>query len=184
MDSEGEILNALPEIGEIDDPDLRKKVIEAWQMAIEEGNYDAIDEVPWWPPHEEVVGDQRQIDHLRDVISLSIAITDVLTAQRDFTVHRDLVIAGAVLHDISKLFEFSHGGDNELIEWLPHPLYSIYTLEKCGFSNHLKHIVMAHSHRSAVSPMTIEAKVVETADVLASNAIFVESTGELYDKAN
>lgn len=184
MGSEEELINVLPEIEEIDDLDLRKKVIEAWLMAIDEGNYDDINDVPWWPPHEEVVGYQRQVDHLRDVISLSIAIADRLTAQRDFTVDRNLVVAGAVLHDISKLFEFSAGDGDELIEWLPHPLYATYILEECGFSNHLKHIVLAHSHRSSVTPRTIEAKVVETADVLASNAIFWESTGHLYDKAN
>lgn len=169
-----------PEVDEIERDQLRTMVLEVWDSAVADGNFDDITEVPWWPPHEESVGEETQVQHIRDVTACAIAITDALSRRRSaLSIDRDAVVAGALLHDISKLFEIADRELTELHELLPHPHYGIHLLNEIGFSTEIQHIVLAHSDRSGVAPKTIEAKIVAVADEIAVDGIFWESLHRL-----
>lgn len=180
MSSSPAIADVFPEVDEIERDQLRKMVLEAWDSAVADGNFDDITEVPWWPPHEKVVGEENQIQHIRDVTACAIAITDTLSRRRSgLSIDRDAVVAGALLHDISKLYEIEDRELTEHHELLPHPHYGIHLLNEIGFSTEIQHIVLAHSGRSGVAPNTIEAKIVAVADEIAVDGIFWESLHRL-----
>lgn len=174
------IEETFPEIHEIADEALRTKVVQIWLDAFEESAFESLDEVPWWPPADELVDHERQVPHIRDVTACAIAMVDTLQRRRpDLDVDRDLVVAGSLLHDVTKFYETDPDGVTELNSWLPHPHYSVHLLAKADCSLHLQHIVMAHTDNTNVSPRTLEAELVRVADELAVSGMLWEHAGEL-----
>ncbi|WP_157837723.1 HD domain-containing protein [Haloferax sp. ATB1] len=159
---------------------MRAQVVAAWETAISESEFDHISNVPWWPPHEAVVGSYELVAHVRDVLQCALTICDSLTtSQSSLEIRRDDLVAGALLHDVSKPFEMVDGALRSDHELLPHPHYSVYLLAKCDLSTHIQHIVLAHSGLSGVTPQTLEAKIVSVADTLAVDALYWTSERHL-----
>lgn len=179
MVSKESVRETFPEIDEINDEELQERVERVLVRAVEESHFDSYEEIPWWPPYEPVVGDERNPTHVRDVITNAIAIADAVSSRRDVNLDRDTVIAGAILHDVTKSFELTKDGVTELDELIPHPHYSVYLLADEGFSLELQHLVLAHSGQSAVEPKTMEAAIVKHADRLASQSAFWEAAEQL-----
>lgn len=179
MTDRAAIAETFPELDEIADDTLRADVETVLFRALRDGAFDDYGEMPWWPPYEEELGDVRQVEHVREVTAYAIAIADAMTAYRDLDLDRDLVVAGALLHDVSKSFELDESGLTAFDELVPHPHYAVHLLAEAGLSDALQHLVLAHSGRSAVEPRTIEALVVSVADRLASDATFWARAGRL-----
>lgn len=179
MDYARQIRDAFPELDEIADPNARQRVIDTWAAVLEESEFDHIEAIPWWPPYAPDVGEETQVDHVRDVTACAIVLADTLTDRRELELDRDLVVIGAFLHDISKPLEMTANGIGERAEWLSHPHYAVYVLERDGWPLPVQHIALAHSPRTGVEPRTIEAQIVTVADDIAAHAIFWENAGEL-----
>lgn len=176
MDSIPEIL---PEISEIEDDELRQKVLACWELAIVECPFDSLNDVPWAPHYADLAGEQDLVDHVRDVTKMSITMVDELSNIRDFEVNRDFVVAGALLHDVSKVFEYDYTSETKIRELLVHPHFSIYVLEKADIPVEIQHIAISHTSRSGVKPKTIESVIVSEADGIAAHSIFWEATGDI-----
>jgi len=176
-----EIVEAFDSLDEIEDEELRTTVVDIWKTALEENGYKSIYDLTWWPPFLEATGEQYQVDHVRDVTKCAIAITESLEeTQEGLDVDRDLVVAGALLHDVSKAYEIDGEDTSELQEWLPHPHYSIHLLAEADVSQHLQHIVFTHSEVSGIEPRSIEARIVRVADEIACDGVFWTETGGLW----
>ncbi len=176
-----EIEEAFDSLDKIENDDLRMRVIDIWETALKENEYGSIYDMTWWPPFLEATGEQYQVDHVRDVTKCALAITESLKkTQEGLDVDTDLVVAGALLHDVSKAYEIDGEDTSELQDWLPHPHYSIHLLADAGVSQHLQHIVLTHSEISGVEPRSIEARIVRVADEIACDGIFWTETGELW----
>lgn len=175
MTIEQTVRTSFPELEGIADDHLRQRVVDVWVRAIEENDVD-LESMPWWPPLEtDLEGDGvTTIEHVRAVTGLTIAIVDAIAEFVGTEVNRDVAIAGALLHDCSKLYELDGETTGELHEWLPHPHYGVHVLAAAGCSEHLQHIAVSHSPSSAVEPLTIEARAVQLADQLAVEALFWE----------
>jgi hypothetical protein len=179
MASKASVREVFPELEEISDESFRDSVERVLVRAIEESEFDSYDDVPWWPPYEPVVGDERNPNHVRDVTRNAIAITEAVSSRRDVDVDLDFIIAGALLHDVTKTFELAEEGTTKLDELIPHPHYAVYLLADEGFSLEMQHLVLAHSGQSAVEPKTMEAAIIKHADRLASQSAFWEAAGKL-----
>jgi len=162
-----EVEDELMGIDEIEDAELRESVIAAWQMGLDAGNYDSISEILWYP---EVAGDDvYHLQHQNDVTSVAISLVDTLLERYpDLDVDRDTVIAGALLHDVSKSMEHAPENANGDEEWVSHPYLAVYLLEELGLSRHLQHVVLAHTPLTSVEPQTLEAEIVNAADEIAA----------------
>ncbi|MFB6080030.1 MAG: HD domain-containing protein [Haloferacaceae archaeon] len=174
-----EIIEALPEIREIEDDDLRERVVDCFEIGLAEGPHESLSDVPWAPHYADEVGDQRLVPHVRDVVALSTALADRLAERRDVDVDRDAVLAGALVHDVSKLFEHDRDSFTDVRRYLEHPHFCVYVLETAGMSIPIQHIALAHTPNSNVEPQTVEAAIVHHADVVAMDGIFLEATGEI-----
>lgn len=99
-----------PELDEIGDDNLRAKTVEAWALAMEENDIDDLAQVPWLPPDQERLdlGDEWLVDHVREVATGGRLIAELLDERETVDVDTDVVVAGGLLHDVSKLYEF-HG---------------------------------------------------------------------------
>lgn len=180
MTSETEVLEAFPSLAEIDDQELREQIVSVWISTVDASAYDSLEEAPWWPPEQDSLDEWKSsASHIRDVAGLSVTFADVLSERFDADIDRDLVVAGALLHDISKFHELAGDELTELHDWLPHPHYGVHVVAKAGLSEHLQHIVLSHTARSAVEPQSIEAQIVATADRMAVHGLFQEQTDDL-----
>ena len=81
----------------------------------------------------------------------------------------DLVVAGALLHDIGKLTEFAHV-DNQVChsrnyQLLRHPLSGAVIAHEAGLPDELVHLIAVHSFEGEKSYQTVESNFVRKLDM-------------------
>ncbi|MCD6477562.1 MAG: HD domain-containing protein [Candidatus Aenigmarchaeota archaeon] len=172
-------LKDLIELAEkIKDKDLREKTIELLKDPKLSNNWEYkatnIERVPAWiGAHHDYAG--GLIEHTLSVTELSIMAANYLKERYDKKINMDFVIAGALLHDIGKLFEMREENNefkfNEFL--IDHIRLGGSELYARGFPEEVVHIVFAHAGGDV--PRTIEAKIVDIMDNLDST---VESFGK------
>ena len=98
----------LPELSDIGNADLRRKAIEAWAFALSHSSFGRISAIPpGGNPGMNVLKRGSQADHLRGVARLAMQIADTFIAQRpEVCIDRDVVLSGALCHDVGKCYEF------------------------------------------------------------------------------
>lgn len=146
----------LPEVKEISNPDLQKKVVACWEEAIQFRGWTEklLREMPFTLLADNVrIG---FIDHVRAVCRMCMACDDVLNdvhGQNKTVLDRDHLIAGALLADVGKLLEF------EIINGKPtksdygkhirHPFSGVGLAFKHGLPSEVMHIIATHSKEGA-----------------------------------
>ena len=175
------IREQFPELASIDDSELREAVVQAWAIAMDEGGVTDLQLVPWLPPTQRQLGLEEEylVDHVRDVTTCAIGLAEKLLDRRKVSISLDTVIAGALVHDVSKLVEFDGMDETHVSELLGHPYYGVHIVAKADLPVELAHIVLSHTHRTAVEPATIEATIVRRADEVAAAAIRSTTTEDL-----
>lgn len=180
MVAESSIREAFPEIDDIEEASLQDRVVAVWAAALEESTFEDLTGIPWWPPRQETIGQEKTtVAHIREVTRCATVLVDALDELTEVELDRDIVIAGALVHDVSKLYEMTGAETNEFHELIPHPHYSVHLLAAAGCSVHLQHIALAHSGASAVEPKTLEAMIVGTADSLVVDGVYASEAGVL-----
>jgi putative nucleotidyltransferase with HDIG domain len=171
-----------PELDAIDDPELRAGVVAAWRDAATDAGVTDLDAVPWLPPVERdlgIVGEERLVDHVRDVTACARALAATLADRRGADVDRDLLVAGALVHDVSKLAEFDGHESTPVFDLLGHPYYGVHLVARAGLPVELAHVVLSHTHRTTVEPAFLEAALVRRADEVAATAIRAGAVDDL-----
>ncbi|MFC7098172.1 HD domain-containing protein [Halobaculum marinum] len=174
-----DLADVFPSLDDIADPDLREGVVDAYAVALGDTEWTGLREVPWLPDEQARLGlpDESNVDHVNEVTALATGMTDDLLARRpDLDLDRDLVVAGALLHDVSKLYEFAPGetgadAGTPYYDLLGHPHVGVYVCEAAGLPVEVSHVVLSHTSRTTVDPATLEAEVVKRADEVAAAAI-------------
>ena len=102
------VVEDLPEVSLIQNEDLRNKVVEAWAYALAESSFDRITSLPAeGNPGVFRMKRGTQADHLRGVTRVAMAIAaEFQTAFPETDIDRDVVIAGGLVHDVGKPWEF------------------------------------------------------------------------------
>jgi len=177
------VLAAFPETEEIDDERLRSGVVEAWATAMDEAGVTDLDAVPWLPPTQRKLGlaDATLVAHVRDVTAGAVALAETLVARRGANVDLDTVLAGALVHDVSKLAEFDGMERTPVGDLLGHPYYGVHVVARADLPVELAHVVLSHTSRTTVEPATLEAELVKRADEAAAAAIRMEAVDDLRD---
>jgi hypothetical protein len=187
MDSDT-VAEVFPEADEIDDPDLRGGVLEAWTAACDEGDIDTPEELralPWLPPVQrdlDIPADaERLVPHVRDVTAGAVSLAGALVARRGADVDTDLLVAGALVHDVSKLAEFDGMDPTPVYDLLGHPYWGVHIVAQAGLPVELAHVVLSHTSRTNVEPAFLEAELVRRADEAAASAIRLAYLDDLRD---
>ena len=101
----------------------------------------------------------------------AVGLADSLLERRpDIAVDLDTVIAGALVHDVSKLYEFDREARTELGDLLGHPYYGVAVVSQANLPVAVAHVVLSHSPKTSVEPATLEAELVGRADEAAAAA--------------
>ncbi len=168
------VLEDLPEIALIAQEELRAKTIEAWAYALSGTGFDRIDDIPGEAnPGMLRLRRGSQAVHLRSVTRIALAIADDFAATfPEARIERDIVIAGGLLHDVGKAWEFD---PENLARWradpsqaglpaLRHPVYGAHICLAVGLPEEIVHIALSHSHEGDFQQRSLEALIIHRAD--------------------
>jgi hypothetical protein len=166
-----DVAEALPEIGLIESDELRQKVIAVWEDVWEQSTFERLDDLPIGPkipyPH---------LPHNRCVVTMAVAIAAAFERFHDVKVDRDLLVAAALLQDVSKLVELSpiEGGveQTEIGRSFQHALWACHKALEHGVPLDICEIVLNHTPDSPQLPRTLEGKILWYADQLDVIAVF------------
>lgn len=182
------IEDVFPEVETIEDDTLRNGVSSAWTTAagINGLEIEELEEVPWLPPTQSALGidagEALLVDHVRDVTSCALGLAESLLSRNDdLDIDLDVVIAGALVHDVSKLYEFDGMDRTDVGRLLGHPYYGVSVVSRANLPVEVAHIVLSHSSRTNVDPSTLEAEIVRRADEVATASIRSTAVEDLRD---
>jgi putative nucleotidyltransferase with HDIG domain len=164
------ILNLIPEVEEIGDETLRAMTLTVWDEALKRGGW-TVDDLMTMPFTLLLKKTTINIiEHTRAVTLTALRIGEVLNREYKgkVIVNRDILLAGAILHDVGKLFEYTRGGGTFVKsregDLLRHPISGAAFAFKFGLPDEVVHIIAAHSKEGDGSRRTIEAVIVNHAD--------------------
>ncbi|MFB6088185.1 MAG: HD domain-containing protein [Candidatus Aenigmatarchaeota archaeon] len=118
------------------------------------------------------------IEHIYSVVKLTIKMSEVLEEVYERKINKDHLIAGALLHDITKVFILKERRKGYSINdhLLDHSLWAACELYSRGFPEEVIEIVSGHGGEfSEPNPLTIESTILQLADDL-------DATSESMDK--
>lgn len=177
-DTREQVRSALPAVDDIEDYALREGVFQAWETAMADNGVDDLASLSWFPPEQARLDlpDERLVPHVNDVVEGSVGVAEVLLGNRtDVDLSMDVLLAGALIHDVSKLYEFDGTEETDVGRLLGHPHFGVHVAAASGLPVEVQHVVLAHSHRTAVEPATIAAEIVAAVDRVAARAIRMRS---------
>jgi putative nucleotidyltransferase with HDIG domain len=162
----------IPEMKEIKNYSLVRKILDVWEEAITSGGWKEEDLCRI--PFASTIKDCKisLLDHIRSVTRICImaekALKEIYGKQID--INRDYLIAGALLHDIGKLLEleeedgvFKKSKSGSLLR---HPFSGVALCYKHGIPEEILHAIAVHSREGEGFPKTIEAKIIHHADFM------------------
>lgn len=156
----------------IKDNELRKKTLDLLKdpkisnktMQYPKANLEKVQ--PWVQAHHAYEG--GLLDHIVSVTEISIAMAKTFHKVYKKDVNMDHVIAGALLHDIMKVFMVKESGKELTGAQLDHAVFSACELYSRGFPEEVVDIVASHGGEmgmQSANPRTLEAFIVFQADV-------------------
>lgn len=168
-----DVESVFPGVSTIADESLRAGVVRAWEQAAADAGVGDVETIPWFPPTQAELDlpDERLVPHVRDVRALAAGMAETLAKRDRWAPDHDLVVAGALVHDLSKLYEFDGRDRTTIGRLLGHPYYGVAVTERAGLPPAVAHVVLSHTPRTNVEPASIEAELVRRADAVAAAAI-------------
>ena len=170
------VLEDLPELADVRHEELRRKTIEAWAYALAESSFSRVAEIPGEAnPDMFRLKRGNQATHLRGVARIALGIADdFATTFPDAVVDRDIVLAGGLVHDVGKCWEFDPAnrarwkadGSQAGMPSMRHPAYGAHVCITVGLPEEIAHIAMAHSMEGDLVNRSLECLIVHRADHL------------------
>jgi len=168
------VVEDLPEIEHIGNLALRRKAIEAWAFALSHSSFQRITDIePGGNPGMNVLKRGSQADHLRGVARIALRIADdFIEARPEVVIDRDVVLCGALCHDVGKPYEFD---PVNRARWaadpsatgqptLRHTVFGTYVCLTVGLPEEIAHIACAHSLEGQHIGVSTECMIVRHAD--------------------
>ncbi|MEO0162382.1 MAG: HD domain-containing protein [candidate division WOR-3 bacterium] len=159
---ENYIISIFPEIAQIENAELKKGVVKAWLLAINRGNWKELENIPFTL----LIPTQKNlIEHTRSVTQMALAI-----ARMRKELNQDIVLAGALVHDVGKLleYEFKEGKfiKSRYGELVRHPVSGYQLVLEAGLPLEVAHIVAAHSEEGDKVKRSPEAVLIHHCDFI------------------
>ncbi len=170
------IRKMLPEIDWIKDKGLQEKVVACYEDALKTGGWqpEDMDKIPFTL----LIPDCpfSYCDHVRGVTQMAKQAMDTFNgiyAPKDgkFKMDNDLLVAGALLHDVGKLIEYEKDSSGKTVKSqmgkdLRHPFSGTVVALRNGCSTAIGHIIANHAHEGDGTLRSPEGVLVNKADFM------------------
>jgi putative nucleotidyltransferase with HDIG domain len=167
MPDKSYIERTFPEVNDIGNETLREQIVNLWVAAMIKGGWETLEDIPFTL----LIPDLKKnfVQHTRTVTKMAMNIA----FQRE-DLRRDLVIAGALVHDIGKLLEYTAVEDkkgvkvekSEFGELVRHPVSGAALAWENGLPPEIVHIIAAHSKEGELVRRIPEAIVIFHCDFI------------------
>ena len=166
------LLSILPEIEWISDEDLREKVVATWIDGLQRGGWlpEDLNRMPFTLA-KKVSASFAQ--HVRSVTRICASVAETFEAVYggvDLSLDRDVLLAGALLHDVGKLVEMEESdgvfGKTHSGKLVRHPFSGVALADAHGLPAEVQHIIGTHSKEGDPYKRTAEAIVLHFADFM------------------
>ncbi|MDA8398986.1 MAG: hypothetical protein M0008_02895 [Actinomycetota bacterium] len=159
-----DVRGLFPEVDLIADEQLRNAVVAVWEELWVQSAYIRLADVPTSTriPYP-------QVKHCQGIVKGALAIAEVWESVHGVVLDRDVLVAGALLMDVSKLVETEPGLDQHPVasaigRALPHAVYGAHTALNHGVPLSVAHIITAHSPNGGKTPGSAEAHLLDWVD--------------------
>ena len=167
------VLKIWPEINWIENKELREKVLDCWVYAIENSVF-SIEDLETIP-FSLLIKDCKIyfMNHKRTAVQLSVDIAKRMKQNfgDEIQIDMDILIAGAILIDVGKLFEYDK--DNGQLttskagRLLRHPFSGVSIADRFGIPHEVQHIIAYHAKEGDLAKRSVEAIIVHHADFVS-----------------
>lgn len=174
-----EIKKLFPEIEEIEDEELKLKVIKSLEKAINKGGWEEEDlfKIPFTLLIPELVDENsipkiNIIDHIRAVTQMCIATYeryDMLGLGNK--INKDELIAGGLLHDVGKFIEYKRNASGKIIQteegkYIRHPAMGLELVYEFDLPLVVRQAIVFHSKEGDKIPRLTEVEIIHRCDFL------------------
>jgi putative nucleotidyltransferase with HDIG domain len=169
------IMQLLPEIEWIGDKALREKVVASYEDALKTGGWEPedMDSIPFTLLIPDCPA--SYLSHVRGVTRMAYKAMEEFNffyaKDGKFKMDNDLLVAGALLHDVGKLVEYEKSPDGKTVKSkmgrdLRHPFSGTVIALRNGCSTEIAHIIANHAHEGDGALRSPEAVLVNKADFM------------------
>jgi 7,8-dihydroneopterin 2',3'-cyclic phosphate phosphodiesterase len=164
----------------IEDVELRKKTVEILKdiklthPAFQKYEREDPEKVRTPFAVNDVIVLRELVNHTIAVTEACIRIAELIEENYGIKVNKDVLIAGALLHDIMKVYEFKDGKPSGIL--LDHSSLGLAELYKREFPEEVLHLIISHTGSSNNPPRTLEALILHYVDTLLALVEFGIST--------
>jgi putative nucleotidyltransferase with HDIG domain len=159
------IRESFPEAEQISDNELRQKVFKTWLAAWQASHYDRIEDTPFM---RGTLQEINNVQHTRAVTAMSIQFAKTMKEFFDIQLNMDYLIAGAILHDVGKLFQYCEI-PSKLGQLFNHCLSAMYIAAREDLPLEVIHIIGMHSLEGDLTKRTPEAAIVHYMDFASAD---------------
>jgi putative nucleotidyltransferase with HDIG domain len=162
---EAELARLLPELELVSDEGLKAGVAKVWSLALERSTFKSLEDIPFTLLIEGLK--DTLLEHTGRVTRAADAVVRTRTDLR-----RDIVLAGALLHDVGKVLEYTAPkeggpvGKSEMGRLLRHPVTGAALAMEAGLPADVVHVIAAHAGEGDLVTRTPEAIVVYHCDLI------------------
>ena len=168
-----EIIKLWPEIAWIKNKDLSEKVAKAWDYAIDKSvlSTEDLEKIPF----SLLIKDCKIsfMNHKRTCVQLSVDIAKRMNDNfgNEINIDMDILIAGAILIDIGKLFEYQivdgKLSTSDFGTIVRHPFSGVAIADRFDLPAEVQHIIGTHSKEGDLGKRTVESIIVHHADFVS-----------------
>ena len=175
MNMTAEQLSALfPELALIQNRDLREKTVQVWLQACQDCDWDSLEEIPFsagFTPTPD-----NLVYHTRLAARYSYAVAQQSNQLQKTQVDLDIIVAGALLHDVCKVAEYSKaGGKTAWGNGVTHGIYGICLCHHFGLPMEIIHIIASHTEKLGMPTKSLEAIIIRHCDEIAASGSYLLS---------
>ena len=163
------------QLGKIGDTELRRKTVEIWTAAAEEGGWktDDLEKIPFT-----LLTDTHGINLVQHTIAVTEGALGLARAMQSscklpFEIDYDILVAGGLLHDVGKLLEIEHT-ENGYVKSLHgkyarHPISGAILASRFDMPMAIINMIGCHAKEGEGRPQRVETVLVHQADFATFN---------------
>jgi len=166
------LLQVIPEFKWIEDETLREKVIATWMTGLERGGWtpEDVDRMPFTLAKKVTSSFAKHVRGVTRICAFAADTFKEIYGNVDLKVDKDLLLAGALLHDVGKLLEmeevdgaFQKGHEGKLVR---HAFSGVALADAHGLPPEVQHMIGTHSKEGDPFKRTPESAVLHLADFM------------------
>ncbi|HKK70311.1 MAG TPA: HD domain-containing protein [Candidatus Krumholzibacteria bacterium] len=162
-----------PELGWIENEDLRERVARTWELAFERSPLtpDDLRQIPFTLRVQNCTA--TFMEHKRCVVHIARRSAESMQdfLGRALRIDLDTVVAGAILADVGKLLEYDRidgiAVQSDRGKALRHPFTGVSLAMECGIPDAVCHVIATHAGEGDMVGRSTEACIVHHADFMS-----------------